>query len=111
MSSEQVEARVRELVAAARASSGSERDNYLLQSAELVVQHQEITWARNLLTPIDTQQLADTAFSRNSQLLPQVALQDRAYHQAESIFTDTRLEQPWQKLSPDHQRALRPILA
>lgn len=111
MSSEQVEARVRELVAAARASSGSERDNYLLQAAELLVQHQEITWARNLLTPIDTQQLADTEFIRHSQLLAQVALQDSAYLLAESILTNPRLEQQWQKLSPEQEVSLRAMRA
>lgn len=111
LSSEQVEARVRELVDAARTSSGSERDNYLLQAAELLIQQQEITWARNLLTPIDTRQLADAEFIRHSQLLAQVALQDSAYPLAESILTNPRLEQQWQDLSPEQEVSLRAMRA
>lgn len=111
LSSEQIEAQVRELVGAARTSTGAERDNYLLQAAELLIHQQEITRARNLLTPIDTQQLADAEFIRHSQLLAQVALQDSAYLLAESILTNHRLEQQWQDLSPEQELSLRTMRA
>ncbi|MDQ2075075.1 penicillin-binding protein activator [Marinimicrobium sp. ABcell2] len=111
LSAEQIEARVRELVDSARASSGPERDDYLLRAAELLVQQQENDWARNLLTSIDARQLEDAAFIKHSQLLAQVALQDSSYLLAESILTNPRLEQQWYDLSPEQEVALRGMRA
>jgi uncharacterized protein len=111
LTSEQIDARVRELVDRARASSGSERDDYLLQAAELLVQQQENSWAKNLLTSIDTRHLADAEFIKHSQLLAQVALQESSYLLAESILTNARLEQQWYDLTPEQEVALRAMRA
>ncbi len=51
LSQEAIEKRVKSLVDQARASQSPQREGYLLQAAELLVDQNELDWARNLFRP------------------------------------------------------------
>ncbi len=111
LSQEAIEARVKSLVDQARGSQSPERERYLLEAAELLVDQQEFDWARNLLTSIDSRQLDSEGFLLHAELLGSVALNEGSYYLAERILTNPRLEQQWQVMAPERERTLRELRA
>lgn len=111
LSQEAIEARVKERVDQARNSQSPEREGYLLEAAELLVDQQEFDWARNLLTSIDSRQLDTDGFLLHTELLGSVALNEGSYYLAERILTNPRLEQQWAELPPEREVALRELRA
>lgn len=111
LSDEEIEARIKQLVDRARDSDSPERENYLLEAAELLVEQNEPSRARNLLNSINSDSLDLGNFLKHSQLLAQLALEDGSYLLAESILTNDRLEQQWQSLDPEQEIALRQLRA
>src|SRR5690554_2272945 len=88
LSQEAIEARVKERVDQARNSQSPEREGYLLEAAELLVDQQEFDWARNLLTSIDSRLLDTDGFLLHTELLGSVALNEGSYYLAERILTN-----------------------
>ncbi len=111
LSDEEIEARINQLVDRARNSASPERENYLLEAAQLLVEQNETTRARNLLHSVNSDSLNLDNFLTHSQLLAQLALGDGSYLLAESILTNVRLEQQWQALAPEQEIALRRLRA
>ncbi len=111
LSSEEIEAKIKQLVDRARNSESPERENYLLAAAELLVEQHENTRARNLLASLDSDSLGTANFVTHSQLLAELALEDGSYLLAESILTNARLEQQWQTLAPEQEISLRRLRA
>jgi len=107
LTEEQIDARVTELVDRAREAQSPEREDFLLQAAQLLVQQQRYDRARNLLTPIDSSQLDDSAFILHTELLGEVALIEGAYFLAQRILTNPRLEQQWSEMEPEREADLR----
>lgn len=111
LSDEQIEAKIKQLLDQARSSDSPERENYLLDAAALLVEQSETTRARNLLNSINSDALGLANFIKHSTLLAELALEDGSYLLAESILTNTRLEQQWQQLAPEQEIALRRLRA
>ena len=111
LSREAVEARIKSLVDEARASQSPQRERYLLEAADLLVDQQEFDWARNLLSSIDSRQLDPVAFRLHTELLGTLALDEGSYYLAERILTNPRLEQQWSEMSPEREIALRELRA
>lgn len=111
LSREAIEARVKTLVDQARESQSPEREGYLLEAANLLVDQEEYDWARNLLTSIDSRQLDTRGFLLHAELLGSVALNEGSYYLAERILTNPRLEQQWQTMPPERELALRELRA
>lgn len=107
LSEEQINARVTELVEKAREAQSPEREDFLLQAAELLVHQERYDRARNLLTPIDSNRLDDAAFVLHTELLGEVALVEGAYFLAQRILTNPRLEQQWSAMEPEREADLR----
>lgn len=107
LSQEAIEKRVKSLVDQARDAQPPEREGYLLQAAELLVDQNEFDWARNLLTSINTRQLEEPDFLLHAELLGAVSLNEGAYYLAQRILTNPRLEQQWATMSPEREIALR----
>ncbi|WP_347330817.1 penicillin-binding protein activator [Marinimicrobium locisalis] len=107
LSQEAIEKRVKSLVDQARDSQSPQREGYLLQAAELLVDQNQFDWARNLLTSIDTRQLNEADFLLHTELLGAVSLSEGAYYLAQRILTNPRLEQQWATMSPEREIALR----
>lgn len=107
LSQEAIEKRVKSLVDQARDSQSPQREGYLLQAAELLVDQNEFDWARNLLTSINTRQLDEANFLLHTELLGAVSLSEGAYYLAQRILTNPRLEQQWASMSPEREIALR----
>lgn len=111
LSSEEIDARIKQLVDRARNSDSPERENYLLEAAELLVEQNATTRARNLLASVNSDSLGMANFLKHSQLLAELALEDGSYLLAESILTNARLEQQWQELAPEQEIPLRRLRA
>lgn len=107
LTEEALNARVSELVDRARESESPERENFLLEAAQLLVNEQEYSRARNLLTSINSRNLETDSFLRHTELLGQTALVEGAYFLAQRILTNPRLEQQWATIDPEQEARLR----
>ncbi|WP_111643207.1 penicillin-binding protein activator [Marinimicrobium alkaliphilum] len=99
------------LVEQARASQSPEREQQLLRAAELLAELEDTSWARNLLTSIDSGRLDNQRYVRHTLLLSRIAVADGSYFLAQRILTNPRLEQQWRAMNPDQEAELRELRA
>jgi outer membrane PBP1 activator LpoA protein len=92
--------KVKPLLDRASQASSPEREELMLQAAEILISRADYDWARNLLTGMDAGALEDGAYIKYTDLLSTLALEDGSYFMALGILTNDRLERQWQRLDP-----------
>lgn len=95
----------------ARTSSSPEREGYLIQASQLMVDQGDYTAARNLLRAIAPERLNRTHYLSYSRALGGAALAEGAYFLAERTLTHERLEQDWSAMSDQQAAPLRQLRA
>lgn len=99
--------KIKPLLEQAKNSTSPEREQLILQAADILVKREDYDWARKLLTGLDAGILEDTAYVTYVDLLSSVAVADGSYFLAQSILTNPRLERQWQNLDPQMEVKLR----
>ncbi|HSC68882.1 MAG TPA: penicillin-binding protein activator [Cellvibrio sp.] len=105
--SQQISANPNKLLEQAKQSQSPERENLILQAAQAYIDTGKFNLARDLLTNMDPDALADQAYIKHTDLLSTLALQEKSNFLALGILTKPRLEQQWQLMEPDTEIALR----
>lgn len=95
------------LLQLAKQAASPERENLVLQAAQVYVDEGKFSRARSLLVDMNTDSLSDEAYLKHTNLLGGVALQEGANFLAHGILTKPRLEQQWQNMDPALEIALR----
>lgn len=95
------------LLQLAKQAASPERENLVLQAAQVYVDEGKFSRARSLLVDMNTDSLSDEAYLKHTNLLGGVALQESANFLAHGILTKPRLEQQWQNMDPALEIALR----
>ncbi|UTF59637.1 penicillin-binding protein activator [Gilvimarinus sp. DA14] len=103
LSESALESQVRDLVQSAREAPASQRPDYILQAAELLLKENQPEWALNLLQSLDTARLSDPVFMRYSKDASEAALAAGEYFDAHDILFASRLAALWPQLPPGEQ--------
>lgn len=97
----------KQLLAMAANSASPERENLMLQAAQVHINNNKPNRARDLLVDMDADALPDSAYLKHTNLLAGVALQEGANFLAHGILTKPRLEQQWERMEPEMEIQLR----
>lgn len=95
------------LLERASQAQSPERENLLLQAAQVYVETGKFSRARDLLIDMNADELPDEAYIKHTDLLSTVALQDSSNFLAHGILTKPRLEQQWSTMEPQTEASLR----
>jgi len=106
-----VEEQIAALLDQARTHRYPERESYLIQASQLMVDQGDYTAARNLLRAIAPERLNRTNYLNYTQALGGAALSEGAYFLAERTLTHQRLEQNWAAMSDQQAAPLRRLRA
>ena len=100
-----------DLVALARQKKSPERENLLLQAAEIYLNQTTYDKARKLISEMNPTQLPDSNFVKYSEISASIALKEGDVESARRILTNTRLEQQLKALEPAQEAILRELRA
>lgn len=105
-----------ELIALARQKKSPERENLLLQAAEIYLNQAAYDKAANekarkLISEMNPTQLPDSNFVKYSEISASIALKEGDEGSARRILTNTRLEQQLKALEPAQEATLRELRA
>jgi outer membrane PBP1 activator LpoA protein len=95
------------LLEMAKQAQSPERENLLLQAAQVYITSQRYNRARDLLIEMNSDELPDQTYVTHTDLLSAVALHEGSNFLAHGILTKPRLEQQWQFMEPSMEVSLR----
>lgn len=102
---------VKELMAKAQQKKSPEHETLLLQAAELLASDNKFDKARTIINAINSEQLSDTAFVKQSQISATIDLKEGNVDSARRILTNHRLEQQINALEPLQESVIRELRA
>jgi outer membrane PBP1 activator LpoA protein len=91
----------------ANQAQSPERESLVLQAAQVYIETEKFSRARDLLVDMDTDTLPDQAYIKHTDLLSTVALHEGSNFLAHGILTKPRLEQQWSNMEPQTEVSLR----
>jgi uncharacterized protein len=100
-----------ELMTRAQQKKSPERENLLLQAAEIYIEQKQLEKAQPILKGMNASQLPNLQFVTHSQLSGSMLLKTGEVEQARRILTNLRLEQQLNALDPSTEAALRELRA
>lgn len=101
----------KDLVALAQQKKSPEREQLILQAANIYYSQNKLDKARNLVGDMNAAQLPDVALAKYSQILAGIELKEGAIEAARRILTNPRLERQLNALEPQQEAALRELRA
>jgi uncharacterized protein len=96
-----------QLLELASRSQSPERESLVLQAAQVYVDSNKFTQARDLISEMNPDELPDQAYVKYTDVLSTLALHEGSNFLAHGILTKPRLEQQWQAMEPTTEIALR----
>ncbi len=96
-----------QLLELASQSQSPDRENLVLQAAQVYVESNKFTQARDLISDMNPDELPDQAYVKYTDVLSTLALHEGSNFLAHGILTKPRLEQQWQAMEPTTEIALR----
>ena len=96
-----------QLLELASRSQSPERESLVLQAAQVYVDNNKFTQARDLVSEMNPDELPDQAYVKYTDVLSTLALHEGSNFLAHGILTKARLEQQWQAMEPTTEIALR----
>ena len=96
-----------QLLELASRSQSPERESLVLQAAQVYVNNNKFTQARDLISEMNPDELPDQAYVKYTDVLSTLALHEGSNFLAHGILTKARLEQQWQAMEPTTEIALR----
>lgn len=96
-----------QLLELASRSQSPERESLVLQAAQVYVNNNKFTQARDLISEMNPDELPDQAYVKYTDVLSTLALHEGSNFLAHGILTKPRLEQQWQAMEPTTEIALR----
>lgn len=96
-----------QLLELASQSQSPERESLVLQAAQVYVDNNKFTQARDLISEMNPDELPDQAYVKYTDVLSTLALHEGSNFLAHGILTKPRLEQQWQAMEPTTEIALR----
>ncbi len=102
---------INELLAKAQQQRSPERENLLLQAADIYLEQNELEKASNLVATINPTKLLGPAFVNHSRISASIKLQNNAVEEARRILTNERLERQLNALEPQQETNLRELRA
>ncbi len=96
-----------QLLELASQSQSPERESLVLQAAQVYVDNNKFTQARDLVSEMNPDELPDQAYVKYTDVLSTLALHEGSNFLAHGILTKPRLEQQWQAMEPTTEIALR----
>ena len=100
-----------DLIAQAQQKKSPERENLLLQAAQLYIKQGKAEKARNLVNDFNADKLTEPSFATYSEIVAQLELNDGNVDSARRILTNHRLERQLNALEPEQEARLRELRA